>query len=428
MSKLNLFEALYTFLLPTLGFVGGLLWRKILEAWRFLGARAQYEYHRQYLPSDIVITLDSAIPSFELDGQSIAPTEEKFFLRPLAGIGLENHNAEVASYHKKPPFVFGSDEVFGSNKLSKLEKITGIKGLAQRIEQAREKISYEFLNKQKGSYFNGKKMGLRNFNFSRVGDDERSRLDIRVYETDYFTHKVMQQVVREHLQENPEFIQTVESNTSLLNSHYYPLTTSIGLNLFLFSDLKRKLVFSRRAAMASDGNQGAGKLHVAMNEGLSHTDFEFQQRGEGQLSLINCFRRGMQEELGFNEYDERLGSLNVFDCFLVKESFQFGLFAWASYNGYFEEIANHRAQDKAMESSELLALDFNGRAMRQYISDTLFVSYTRVGLEGLCSIHGINTNKIDKKSWQYRKTWLKVAGKGLWRRVKSVPKTKPISS
>ena len=111
-----------------------------------------------------------------------------------------------------------------------------------------------------------------------------------------------------------------------------------GLNLFLFSDLKRKLVFSRRAAMASDGNEGAGKLHVAMNEGLSHTDFEFQQRGEGQLSLINCFRRGMQEELGFNEYDERLGSLNVFDCFLVKDSFQFGIFAWASYSGYFEEI------------------------------------------------------------------------------------------
>lgn len=165
---------------------------------------------------------------------------------------------------------------------------------------------------------------------------------------------------------------------------------------------------------------------VAVIQALT-LNFEFQQRGEGQLSLINCSRRGMQEELGFNEYDERLGSLNVFDCFLVKDSFQFGLFAWASYSGYFEEIANNRAQDKAMESSELLALDFNGPAMREHISDTLFVPYTRVGLEGLCSIHGINTGKVDKKSWQYRKTWLKVAGKGLWRRIKPSPKSKVIS-
>lgn len=80
-----------------------------------------------------------------------------------------------------------------------------------------------------------------------------------------------------------------------------------------------------------------------------------------------------------------------------------------------------------MESSELLALDFNGPAMRQHISDTLFVPYTRVGLEGLCSIHGINTGKVDKKSWQYRKTWLKVAGKGLWRRLKPSPKSEVIS-
>lgn len=406
---MNLFEAFYSLLGPALGFMGGLLWRKGQEHWQFIGARAQHQYLKSHLPSDTVLILDSAIPKFELDGQSIAPTEETFFLRPLAGIGLEQHNQEVSGYHRTAPFVFGEDEVFGSSSLETLKAVTKIDDLPDRIEQARRKVSYAFLHKSNGTYFNGKKMGLRNFNFSRVGDDERSRLDIRVYETDYFTHKVMQEVIRGYMREHPGFIQSVERDITLLNKRYYPFTTSIGLNLFLFSNLKRKLVFNRRSPAASDGNEGAGKLHVAMNEGLSHTDFEFQQRGEGQLSLVNCFRRGMREELGFSEYEERLGSLNVYDCFLVKDSFQFGLFAWSSYNGYFEEIANNRAQDKAMESTELVTLDFNGRAMREAIYKQDFVPYTRVGLEGLCRIHGIDTARIDKLNRQYLKTWMATA-------------------
>lgn len=74
MTKVSILEALYTFVAPALGFIGGVLWRKTLDSWRFIGARARYQYHKRYLPSDI-ITLDSAIARFELDGQSIAPTD-----------------------------------------------------------------------------------------------------------------------------------------------------------------------------------------------------------------------------------------------------------------------------------------------------------------------------------------------------------------
>lgn len=39
---MNLFEAFYSLLGPALGLMGGLLWRKGQEHWRFIGARALY--------------------------------------------------------------------------------------------------------------------------------------------------------------------------------------------------------------------------------------------------------------------------------------------------------------------------------------------------------------------------------------------------
>lgn len=39
---MNLFEAFYSLLGPALGFMGGLLWRKGQEHWRFIGARGPY--------------------------------------------------------------------------------------------------------------------------------------------------------------------------------------------------------------------------------------------------------------------------------------------------------------------------------------------------------------------------------------------------
>lgn len=411
-------EAVGEFFLPLVSFLGGLFARRLAEWWKFVRARARYAHFRKTFPKETIILLDSAIPKFEVDGQSISPTEETFLLRPLPGVGLEEINARLHKYHETAPFTFGDDQIFGANSTLKLQEITGIDDIEERIEIARASVSSEFSARSDGKLFNGKKLGLRNFNFDRVGDDERSRLDLRVYETDYFTHSVMQKVVREYMQENPSFISDVETDFGLINRKFYPFLTSVGLNVFLFTDLKRKVVFSRRSKSAAGGNSGTGKLHVAMNEGLTFTDFQFQQRGEGQVTAINCFRRGMREELGFSEYDNRLSDLNIYDTFIVKESFQFGLFAWSSFQGHFPEISEFRAQDKQMESKELVEANFTDATLKSMIKDDLFVPYTRVGLENLCRIHGINTFDVESRGVDYFAIWLGVAANSILSRNK----------
>lgn len=410
-------ETISKFFLPLVSFLGGLFARRLVDWWKFVRARARYAYWRKTYPKDTILLLDSAIPKFELDGQSISPTEEVFLLRPICGVGLEEVNERLSKYHDTPPFVFEEDQVFGSQSLSRLKDITGIEDIAKRVDEARRKVCEEFLHRAEGRIFNGRKLGLRNFNFDRVGDDERSRLDLRVYETDYFTHSVMQKVIRQYMRENPDFIVNVEKNyRTLINERYFPFLTSIGLNVFLFTDLKRKIVFSRRSASTAGGNSGAGKLHVSMNEGLSFTDFQFQQRGEGQVTLLNCFRRGLREELGFNEYDNRIGDLSVYDSFIVRESFQFGLFGWCAFQGHFPEILEFRAQDKQMESRELLDVNFTGSALKAKIRDEAFVPYTRVGLENLCRIHGIGTFDVESRGFDYIAIWASVAFESIFGR------------
>ena len=406
-------DALWNVLLAFVGFFAGLLASKIVDWWKFINARTRYAHFHKKFPKECIILIDSAIPKFEIDGQSIAPTEERFFLRPKRGIGFEEINVSMDKYFNSAPFVFGDDEIFGSNKLEKLVEITGIPDLPERISRSRDKVSAKFLAKQDGKIFNGKKFGLRNFAFDRVGDDERSRLDLRVYETDYFTHSVMQDVIQEYMNHNKSFIIEVEKDISTINRRYYPFLTSVGLNVFIFTDLKRNIIFSRRSSSIAFGNAAEGKLHVSMNEGLSFTDFEFQQRGEGQVTLVNCFRRGMREELGFSEYDSRIGDLNVYDIFVVKRSFQFGLFAWCTFQGHFPEIADFRAQDKQMESSELVEVAFRSSALHKMISEERFVPYTRVGLENLCRIHGISTYDVDARGFDYFVIWFSLAASSL---------------
>lgn len=156
-----------------------------------------------------------------------------------------------------------------------------------------------------------------------------------------------------------------------------------------------------------------------MNEGLTFTDFQFQQRGEGQITAVNCFRRGMREELGFNEYDNRIGDLSIYDTFIVKESFQFGLFAWCAFQGHFPEVSEFRAQDKQMESKELVEADFTSSTLKEMIRDEQFVPYTRVGLENLCRIHGINTFDVETRGFDYFTIWASVAADSILRRSKS---------
>jgi hypothetical protein len=62
-----------------------------------------------------------------------------------------------------------------------------------------------------------------------------------------------------------------------------------------------------------------------------------------------------------------------------------------------------------MESKELVECNFTEETLIRMIKEELFVPYTRVGLENLCRIHGINTSDGEGRGYKYFKIWLAVA-------------------
>lgn len=388
--------------LPIVGFIAGAFWRKFREWFAYIKARARYLYSSKLYPEvEEILLLDTAIPNFILDAQSMVSIEETFILSVPQGVGFEQRNEQLTGRRESQQFYIGSDQVFGASTLNKLEEITGLKGLVEKIEAARIAVAQTFLKKKDGLFFNSKKVGLRNFLYDRVGDDERSRLDLRIYHTDYFTHAVMQKVIKQIMAENPQFIKDVCEDSKLINERFYPFTTSIGLNVFLFSDLKRRILLSRRSSHAASGNSGANLVHVTMNEGFSQTDYDYQRKGDGHITVLNCFRRGMREELGIGEYESKLGDVYIYDLFLVKESFQIGLFAWANYQGSATEVMELRAQDKQLESTDLFDVSFSNQGMKELLTDNKMVPYSRVGLENLCRIHGLETTDFKMLGFDY---------------------------
>ena len=155
------------------------------------------------------------------------------------------------------------------------------------------------------------------------------------------------------------------------------------------------IIFGQRSLHVSDGNKAAGLLHVTMNEGFSQTDYDYQRIGDGHITVLNCFRRGLREELGIGEYDTRINDIFVYDLFITKESFQIGLFAWAVFQGNEGEVRELRAQDKHMESPKLLSINFTNTELQELLKDNSMVPYARVGLENLCRIHGLQTRDFN---------------------------------
>lgn len=362
--------------------------------------------------------LDRAVPSFIVDQNSLIDTgaKETLLLAPSATLDFKAFNRTIDN--KAQQFHTGQDIIFGSRgALERLSEITGIASLPLLVEEARLIESELFFHRRGNRHFNSKKVGVRSVNFDRRGDDEQARLQLSVYRTDYFTHCVMQRVIKRLIDDKVVNPDVVEGNVSILNDRWYPFMTSLGLNVFLLTDLNRKIVLARRSANVA-GDQ-ASRLHVSMNEGFSAIDFDKRRAGVGSITVENCFRRGMDEELGFAEYNKRLGDVSVYDLFLVRANFQVGLFGWASFQGVSEELLTQRGQDSTLEVQRFEFHDFNSESMNDLLSRDVFTSYARFGLWDLCQIRGLITQEFRVRGRSYYRTLSKVMWESILRRVRA---------
>lgn len=268
--------------------------------------------------------------------------------------------------------------------LSSMCEATGITGLERRVEEAIRVVADQLKEKSHGVRFNNKKYGIYDIFTDRLGIDEHQGLQITLYDTDYFTHRVMKYVYRRMATDGCADFQTLQGVQRgdifgpRAQHDYRCLLTSLGVNAlvicrrlggareevmaFGLSDtMYRAIVFSRRSHEVAVGpNQeksGVSPLHVTMNEGLSATDYE---PINGAASLAGCLKRGLSEELGITDKILSQATKAAFlDVMLVRESFEIGITAVVEFPTPWEEWSRNPARDRNMETMgfEVVALN-----------------------------------------------------------------------
>ena len=186
----------------------------------------------------------------------------------------KSHKQVIEDNEKRKGYKRGQKSIFhpdcsfdGSSNFTDLAKLIKINNLVDLIEKHRKIVGEKFINAQDGMLFNAKKYGIFNINFTRFGESEKPGVEIYLFETDYFTHRVFRSIYHE-LKINSHEISNVNAQNFL---QYRPFFTSFGINTLLITegDQGKEIVLSKRSTKI---NTQKSMYHITMNEGLSTTD------------------------------------------------------------------------------------------------------------------------------------------------------------
>ena len=118
---------------------------------------------------------------------------------------------------------FHEDRSFDDGRtFEDLAEMTGIAALPELIDKHRTLVGEKFVSNADGMIFNGKKYGVYNLRFTRFGEEESPGVEVDLFETDYFTHKVFRSIYHELKSEGHE-IARANADTFL---KYRPFMTS----------------------------------------------------------------------------------------------------------------------------------------------------------------------------------------------------------
>lgn len=249
-----------------------------------------------------------------------------------------------------------------------IAEMTGIGTLPALIEKHRGIVGEKFVDNADGMIFNGMKYGVYNLRFTRFGEEENPGVEVDLFETDYFTHKVFRSIYHELKSQGHE-IASANSDTFL---KYRPFFTSFGVNCLVICDGGRgkEVVLSKRSARVAGGRS---LYHITMNEGLSKTDKD----PFGKVDIELCFKRGLLEELGIDEKIYQLSVKSAFyDFFLEKNNFEIGVSSVFELELDFEkDIAPLIARDKQLEVDSFLALPMKAKDINAFVKRNDFVPH-----------------------------------------------------
>lgn len=233
-----------------------------------------------------------------------------------------------------------------SDLLFSIEKITNHisrEEIHEMIEKKKNEIAEMFLSKFSQAFFNGEKYGIKKIYDRRVGNEEKGKIVITSVKTDYYTHRVMAAVYQELLKKGK--INAPDGWENI--NDYYPFLTSMGMNVLLVIENRRKIVITKRSKRLI--NMTEDQWHLSMNEAVSVTDLSI-----AEIDLKGCVSRGLKEELGLDcdKVDEF--SLYYSDIFFLKNPLEIGILAIVLIDDLTERTVRESyniAQDAPLEST-----------------------------------------------------------------------------
>ncbi len=236
--------------------------------------------------------------------------------------------------------------------------------LSEKLNLVRLEVARSFAGKSNGNYFNGKMYGVyRMDDFSRTQDaKEAPILSIDFYETDYYTHKITEElmknisVLNDHNKDLP----------SLLNDDLYRWTrSSFGVSVIMILPKQNEIVLTRRSKNSAY-TEGKEWIYVSVTETLSTTDFNTET---GCPDLPMCVFRGSMEELGISQRQLKQDTLRFYDAFYETHFHQDNIVASieVSESLTFSDIYSLLAKDKKMEVADILTISNEKATIQSFI-------------------------------------------------------------
>lgn len=234
--------------------------------------------------------------------------------------------------------------------------------VGELLEKSRMKIAQKFVDRADGMYFNNLLFGvISSDSNSRTPDaQEKMVYNIDLFETDYFTHRVVEELL------DSITLSPVEISKGRLNEALSWTRTSFGLSIILRIPASKEILMTKRSREAAY-TQDRDLFYVSATETFSFTDYDHN----GNPSLQKCLLRGLEEELGIPEHMVDIASIRFLDAFYETHFHQDGFVVTIDLKKEytFADVAELQAKDKAMEIQKMHLLSDTRASIREFIKD-----------------------------------------------------------
>lgn len=234
--------------------------------------------------------------------------------------------------------------------------------IAELLEKSRMKIAQMFVDRTDGMYFNNLRFGVisSDSNFRTPDAQERMVYNVYLFQTDYFTHRVVEDLL------DSITSSSVEISKETLNEKLSWLRTSLGLSVILRIPASNKILMTIRSREAAY-TQDCDLFYVSVTETFSFTDYDYN----GNPSLQKCLLRGLDEELGIQEYMVDMSSIRFLDSFYETHFHQDGFVATLDLKKKYTwaDVVELQAKDKTLEVRNMYLLSDSRATIRKFIDE-----------------------------------------------------------